>query len=97
MIGGMAIAVEPAPAGGELTAARALGRLRRAAPGAVNTAMAAVALVGAGIVVAFNGGTDASPTSSWRWSGSAWPFPRARRSGRSSSRAARGTGSGSRC
>jgi two-component system NarL family sensor kinase len=61
MIGGMAIAVEPAPAGGELTAVRALGRLRRAAPGAVNTAMAAVALVGAGIVVAFNGGTDAEP------------------------------------
>ena len=57
----MAIAVEPAPAGGELTAARALGRLRRAAPGAVNTAMAAIALVGAGIVVAFNGGTDAQP------------------------------------
>src|SRR5215211_2415935 len=58
MIGGMAIAVEPAPAGGELTAARALGRLRRAAPGAVNTAMAAIALIGAGIGVAFNGGTD---------------------------------------
>jgi hypothetical protein len=61
MIGGMVIAVEPAPAGGELTAARALGRLRRAAPGAVNTALAAIALVGAGIVVAFNGGTDAQP------------------------------------
>ena len=58
MIGGMAIAVEPAPAAGELTAARALGRLRRAAPGAVNSAMAAAALVGAGIVVAFDGGTD---------------------------------------
>jgi signal transduction histidine kinase len=58
MIGGMAIAVEPAPAGGELTAVRALGRLRRAAPSAVNSAMAAVALVGVGIVVAFDGGTD---------------------------------------
>jgi signal transduction histidine kinase len=61
MIGGMDIAVEPARAGGELTAMRALGRLRRAAPGAVNTAMAAVALVGAGIVVAFDGGTDVEP------------------------------------
>jgi signal transduction histidine kinase len=61
MIGGMDIAVEPAPGGGELTAVRALGRLRRAAPGAVNTAMAAVALVGAGIVVAFDGGTDVEP------------------------------------
>jgi signal transduction histidine kinase len=61
MIGNMAIAVEPAPAGGELTAVRALGRLRRAAPGAVNTAMAAVALVGAGIAVAFDGGTDLEP------------------------------------
>jgi two-component system NarL family sensor kinase len=58
MIGGMDIAVEPAPAGGELTAVRALGRLRRAAPGAVNTAMAAGVLIGAGIVVAFDGGTD---------------------------------------
>ena len=57
----MGIAVEPAPAGGELTAVRALGRLRRAAPGAVNSAMAAVALVGAGLVVAFDGGTDAKP------------------------------------
>jgi signal transduction histidine kinase len=56
MIAGMDIAVQ-AP-GGELTAIRALGRLRRAAPGAVNTAMAAVALVGAGIVVGFAGGTD---------------------------------------
>jgi signal transduction histidine kinase len=61
MIGGMAIAVEPAPAGGELTAVRALGRLRRSAPAAVNTAIVAVALVGAGIVVAFDGGTDAEP------------------------------------
>ena len=61
MIGNMAIAVEPAPAGGELTAVRALRRLRRAAPGAVNTAMAAVALVGAGIAVAFDGGTDLEP------------------------------------
>ncbi len=57
----MAIAVEPAPAGGELTAVRALGRLRRAAPVAVNTAMAAIALVGAGIAVAFDGGTDLEP------------------------------------
>src|SRR5829696_6992717 len=48
MIGGMDIAVEPAPGGGELTALRALGRLRRAAPGA-------------GIVVAFDGGTDVEP------------------------------------
>jgi two-component system NarL family sensor kinase len=61
MIGGMAIAVEPAPAGGELTAVRALGRLRRAAPCAVNTALAAIALAGAGIVVAFDGGTDLEP------------------------------------
>jgi signal transduction histidine kinase len=61
MIGGMAIAVEPAPAGGELTAVRALGRLRRAAPAAVNTATAAVALVGAGIAVAFDGGTAVEP------------------------------------
>src|SRR5215207_6991614 len=61
MIGDMAIAVEPAPTGDELTAARALGRLRRAAPGAVNTAMAAIALVGAGIVVTFDGGTDVEP------------------------------------
>jgi signal transduction histidine kinase len=61
MIGGMDIAVEPAPAGGELTAVRAVGRLRRSAPGAVNTAMAAVALIGAGIVVAFDGGTDVQP------------------------------------
>src|SRR5262245_58753181 len=61
MIGSMAIAVEPAPAGGELTAVQALGRLHRAAPGAVNTAMAAAVLVAAGIVVAFDGGTDAEP------------------------------------
>ena len=57
----MAIAVEPAPGGGELTAVRALGRLRRAAPGAVNTAVAAVVLAGAGIVVAFDGGSDVAP------------------------------------
>lgn len=57
----MAIAVEPAPAGGELTAVRALGRLRRAAHGVVNTAMAAAVLAGAGIVVAFDGGTDVQP------------------------------------
>src|SRR5918994_866423 len=61
MIGGMAIAVEPAPASGELTALRALGRLRRAAPTPVKTAMAAVALVAAGIVVGFDGGTDVKP------------------------------------
>src|SRR5215218_9149721 len=61
MIENMDIAVEPARAGGELTATRALGRLRRAAPAAVNTAMAAVAVVGAGIVVAFDGGTDVEP------------------------------------
>ena len=61
MIGRMTIAVEPAPARGELTAVRALGRLRRAAPGAVHTAMVAAVLVAAGIVVAFDGGTDAKP------------------------------------
>jgi signal transduction histidine kinase len=61
MIGGMPIAVAPAPAGGELTAVRALGRLRRAAPAPVHTAIAAVALVAAGVAVAFDGGTALEP------------------------------------
>jgi two-component system NarL family sensor kinase len=37
------------------------GRLRRAAPGAVHTAIAAVALVAAGVAAAFDGGTALEP------------------------------------
>jgi signal transduction histidine kinase len=61
MIGAMAIAVEPTRAGGELTALRALGRLRRAAPVPVHTAMAALVVVAAGIAVALDGGTALEP------------------------------------
>jgi signal transduction histidine kinase len=53
----MAIAGKPSRAGVELTAFGALARLRRASPGAVNAAIGTVAVAGAGVVVAFDGGT----------------------------------------
>jgi two-component system, NarL family, sensor kinase len=57
----MAIALGAMRASGELTAAQALGRLRREAPAAVHTAAAAVALTAAAIVVAFGPGDELGP------------------------------------
>ena len=54
----MAIALRAMRASGELTAAQALGRLRREAPAAVHTAAGAVALTAVAIVVAFAAGEE---------------------------------------
>ena len=57
----MAIALRAMRASGELTAAQALGRLRREAPAAVHTAACAVALTAVATIVAFGAGDEVGP------------------------------------
>ena len=93
----MAIALRAMRASGELTAAQALGRLRREAPAAVHTAAVAVALTAVAILVAFGAGDRSGPTSCSRCWGWGSRSPRAPRWARWCSRPGRATGSGSRC